>query len=230
MWPPSPFSALPPKILYLKASPKGISRRTSYLQVRLEFLRYPHVIAIFFNRCAFGPPWCLTTTSPCTWIGHLVSGLLHATSRPLQTRFPFGSAAEQLNLAAYNNSPVRSTKSTRSRLTRALSACKHRVSGSLSLPSRGAFHLSLTVLFAIGHHRVFSLGGWSPLLPTGFLVSRGTLDLSSLTLNFVYEALTLSGRSFQTVLLLRPLLSAGPQPQETVVSWFGLFPFRSPLL
>ena len=27
------------------------------------------------------------------------------------------------------------------------SACKHRVSGSLSLPSRGPFHLSLTVLF-----------------------------------------------------------------------------------
>ena len=31
------------------------------------------------------------------------------------------------------------------------SACKHRVSGSLSLPSRGSFHLSLTVLYAIGH-------------------------------------------------------------------------------
>ena len=59
---------------------------------------------------------------------------------------------------------------------RALSACKHTVSGSLSLPSRGAFHLSLTVLFAIGHQVVFSLGGWSPRLPTGFLVSCGTLD------------------------------------------------------
>ena len=28
----------------------------------------------------------------------------------------------------------------------------------------------------IGHWVVFWLGGWSPLLPTGFLVSRGTLD------------------------------------------------------
>ena len=28
----------------------------------------------------------------------------------------------------------------------ALSACKHKVSGSLSLPSRGSFHLSFTVL------------------------------------------------------------------------------------
>ena len=55
-------------------------------------------------------------------------------------------------------------------------ACKHRVSGTLSLPSRGSFHLSLTVLFSIGHQVVFSLGGWSPRLPTGFLVSCGTLD------------------------------------------------------
>ena len=61
------------------------------------------------------------------------------------------------------------------------SACKHTVSGSLSLPSRGAFHLSLTVLFAIGHQVVFSLGGWSPLLPAGFLVSCGTLDTRLLT-------------------------------------------------
>ena len=57
-------------------------------------------------------------------------------------------------------------------------ACKHRVSGSLSLPSRGAFHLSLTVLYAIGHQVVFSLGGWSPRIPTGFLVSCGTPDTS----------------------------------------------------
>ena len=56
------------------------------------------------------------------------------------------------------------------------------VSGTLSLPSRGAFHLSLTVLFAIGHQVVFSLGGWAPRLPTGFLVSCGTLDPSLLQL------------------------------------------------
>ena len=57
-------------------------------------------------------------------------------------------------------------------------ACKQRVSGSVSLPSRGSFHLSLTVLFAIGHWVVFSLGGWSPHVPTGFLVSGGTLEHS----------------------------------------------------
>ena len=42
-------------MLYLRkthneASPKAISRRTSYLWVRLEFLRYPQLIPAFFNR------------------------------------------------------------------------------------------------------------------------------------------------------------------------------------
>ena len=54
-------------------------------------------------------------------------------------------------------------------------ACKHKVSGSLSLPSRGPFHLSLTVLFTIGHWVVFRLGGWALLLHTGFHVSGTTL-------------------------------------------------------
>ena len=71
------------------------------------------------------------------------------------------------------------------------------VSGTLSLPSRGAFHLSLTVLCAIGHQVVFSLGGWSPRLPTGFLVSCGTLDTRPLPLPFAYGAVTLCGATFQ---------------------------------
>ena len=101
-------------------------------------------------------------------------------SRPVKTRFRFGSATKSLNLATQRNSPARSTKSTRSRIriaTRsASSACKHTVSGSLSLPSRGAFHLSLTVLYSIGHQVVFSLRRWASRIPTEFLVFDGTLD------------------------------------------------------
>ena len=74
---------------------------------------------------------------------------------------------------------------------------RHRVSGSLSLPSRGPFHLSFTVLCAIGHQVVFSLGGWSPRLPTRFLVSRGTPDTAALFLDFVYGAFTLYRRLSQ---------------------------------
>ena len=112
---PRLFSALPPVNLS-QASHKAISGRTSYLRVRLEFLRYPQVIRQLFNGGRFGPPVGFTPPSTCSWIGHPVSGLLHATLRALHTRFPCGSVTSSLNLAAYNNSPDRSTKSTTSRL------------------------------------------------------------------------------------------------------------------
>ena|SRR5690554_2277737 len=38
--------------------------------------------------------------------------------------------------------------------------------------------------FAIGHQGVFSLGRWSSLIPTEFLVLRGTLDLGSYIYSF----------------------------------------------
>ena len=57
-----------------------------------------------------------------------------------------------------------------------LTAGKDEVSGSLSSPSRGAFHLSLTVLVHYRSLKVCSLGGWSPQLPTRVLVPRGTQD------------------------------------------------------
>ena len=147
--PPRKFSALPPPD-YLGASPKAISGRTSYLRVRLEFLPYPHLIPALFNGRGSGPPAPFTASSAWTWIDHPVSGLRLPTERPVQTWFPSGSARFALNLAGTRSSPDRSTKSTRLHL-RASTACKHRVSGSLSLPSRGSFHLSFTVLCAIGH-------------------------------------------------------------------------------
>ena len=78
------------------------------------------------------------------------------------------------------NSPVHSSIGTPSTIQRSSTACRHTVSGSVSLRSRGSFHLSLTVLCAIGRSVVFCLGWWSTLLPTRFLVSRGTLDTGPL--------------------------------------------------
>ena len=72
----------------LKASPKAISRRTSYLRVRLEFLPYPHLIPTLFNGCGFGPPLPLTAASTWTWIDHPVSGLLLLTLALLRLGFP----------------------------------------------------------------------------------------------------------------------------------------------
>ena len=80
----------------------------------------------------------------------------------------------------------------------ALTACKHTVSGSLSLPSRGAFHLSLTVLVLYRSPRVFSLGRWSSRIPTGFPVPRGTWDPLKDATSFAYRAVTFCDGLFQT--------------------------------
>ena len=87
MTPPRKFSALPPLDSY-EASPKAISRRTSYLRVRLEFLPYPHLIPTLFNGCGFGPPLPLTAASAWTWIDHPVSGLRRLTFALLRLGFP----------------------------------------------------------------------------------------------------------------------------------------------
>ena len=150
MTPPRKFSALPPRVC-TEASPKAISRRTSYLRVRLEFLPYPHLIATLFNGCAFGPPLPLTAASAWTWVDHPVSGLLPLTLALLRLGFPTAPLLKSLTL------PVSVTRRTVLQKVRshtidgASTACRHRVSGSLSLPSRGTFHLSFTVLCAIGH-------------------------------------------------------------------------------
>ena len=147
-------------------------------------------------------------------------------------RLAFASAPDLQSLTSLHNVTRRSVlQKVRSRaLNHAPSACKHMVSGSLSLPSRGSFHLSLTVLCAIGHWIVFSLGGWSLLLPTGFLVSCGTL-VSASRFNFSDTGLLPSLEVLSRTLLLSIIMHvADPQPHPTVVGWFGLLRFRSPLL
>ena len=106
-------------MLYLQqdsyeASPKAISRRTSYLRVRLEFLPYPHLIATLFNGCAFGPPLPFTATSTWTWVDHPVSGLRILTSNAtvmwlcalLRLGFPAAPSLKELTL------PVSATRRT----------------------------------------------------------------------------------------------------------------------
>ena len=105
MTPPRKFSALPPQIS-TKASPKAISRRTSYLRVRLEFLPYPHLITTLFNGCVFGPPPPFTAASTWTWIDHPVSGLPILTVALLRLGFPSAPHLECLTL------PVQVTRRT----------------------------------------------------------------------------------------------------------------------
>ncbi len=84
--------------------------------------------------------------------------------------------------------------------------------------------------FTIGRWVVLRLGGRSPLLPPGFHVPQGTLDLSRLTLVFVYGGVTLYPVPFQTLPLTIAIPHSGPQPRFSYLKRFGLFPVRSPLL
>lgn len=119
-------------------------------------------------------------------------------------------------------------KARRHGLSSAPTGCRRTVSGSLSLPSRGAFHLSLTVLSAIGHPLVFSLGGWSPRIQAGFHVPRPTQDSASPRPGIP------TGLSPATGGLSSPLRSPSSRPTAVLQprdrSRFGLLPFRSPLL
>ena len=91
------------------------------------------------------------------------------------------------------------------------------------------FHSPLGVLFTfpsrysftIGQQVVLSLGGWSPQLPPGFLVSEGTQEHHWPASSFEYGGVTLYARPFQVVPLefTVPLCgSYNPAP----VTWDGL--------
>ena len=85
--------------------------------------------------------------------------------------------------------------------------------------------------FAIGHQGVFSLGRWSSLLPTGFPVSRGTLDSDQDNFCFRLQDCHLLRSTFPggSASLRYPIWPVRNPVQAKPIR-FGLFPFRSPLL
>ena len=119
----------------------------------------------------------------------------------LTLAFTSAPVIHDLNLAAYIHSPDRSTKSTRSHFDV--------LSVLVGTGFQVLFHSPPGVLFtfpsrycsSIGHQVVFRLGGWSPLLPTGFHVSRGTLDPVHERIVFDYRAITLCGWPSQAIRL-----------------------------
>ncbi len=136
------------------------------------------------------------------------------------------------------HSPDHSTKGTPSALGPAtgqwpLTAGEYEGSGSLSSPSRGAFHLSLTVLVHYRSHKILSLGGWSPQLPTNspwFVVLRipvGQTQRSSTRLSRALAGLSNpfesaavrrgSGPTTPTALLREPLVWAPPSSLATTL-------------
>ena len=125
-------------------------------------------------------------------------------------------------------------------------ACRHTVSGTISLRSRGTFHHSLTVLSAIGHQGIFRLSGWSRQIHTGFLGPYATWEIHKQAVNVSTTGVLPSTPGLSHALrlhqrfLTRPI--AGRQSKCTPTTpttqplpgitrdWFSLIQFRSPLL
>ena len=96
--------------------------------------------------------------------------------RPIQTRSRCGSGPLVLNLASYINSPDHSTIGTRSPFDGLSVLVSTRFQVLFHSPPGVLFTFPSRYCSSIGHQVVFRLGGWSPLFPTGFHVSSGTLD------------------------------------------------------
>ena len=137
-----------------------------------------------------------------------------------------------LRLAAHRNSLAHSTKGTPSRILSAPAACRRTVSGTVSLPSRGAFHLSLTVL--VRYRSQESVQAWRVVPPASHRVSRvrrysGTcrpwMDVRVRGSSPVSPAFPCrSARASMDI-------CAGPStPRAQCAPRFGLVPVRSPLL
>ena len=116
----------------------------------MAFHPYPQLIPSVFNLSGFGPPRGLTRASPWPWVDHSASGPEHATTPQkgyALFRLAFAAATPHgLTSRHVPDSQAHSSKGTPSPHEEALTDCRHTVSGTLSLPSRGTFHHSLTVL------------------------------------------------------------------------------------
>ena len=122
-------------------------------------------------------------------------------NRAVNTCFRFAFDTEYLKLASYYNSPDRSTKSTTPPFNGLCLLVSTRFQVLFHSPPGVLFTFPSRYCSSIGHQVVFWLGGWSPRLPTGFLVPRGTLDPVPVSFAFDYMALTFYGRPSQTFLL-----------------------------
>ena len=123
--------------------------------------------------------------------------------RPIQTRFRF-AYTYRFKLAAYSNSLTHYTKGTLSPL-RARTACKHSVSGTVSLPLSGCFSpfphgtCSLSVT-----EEYLGLEGGPPTFRQDFTCPALLKDFKAF---YLYRAITYYCQPFHVVLVitLKPL-------------------------
>ena len=132
-----------------------------------------------------------------------------------------------LNLASYIHSPDHSTIGTRSHIDVLSVLVSTRFQVLFHSPPGVLFTFPSRYWFTIGHYLVFSLTQWSALIPTKFHVLRRTLDPASCILTFRLLDFHRLWYVIQTFRLSQRITRRGPNP---ILLWFGLLPFRSPLL
>ena len=150
----------------------------------MAFHPYPQLIPPVFNLGGFGPPHALTRASTWPWVDHPASGPRRATGRPIRTRCRYGSPT-RVNLATrrrlagsfFNRhaiTPRPPDTRPEDAHKEALTARERPVSGTVSLPSRGTFHHSLTVLVRYRSSGGIQAAEWSRQIHTGFHGPRAT--------------------------------------------------------
>lgn len=126
----------------------------------------------------FQPWWVRSSTKsyPCFNLTMGRSPRFGSRTRDTRHHFRLAFATHTphgLSTPRITDSQAHSSKGTPSP-HKALTAYRHTVSGTISLPSRGTFHHSLTVLSTIGHQGVFRLTRWSWQIHTRFHEPRTT--------------------------------------------------------
>ena len=149
--------------------------------------------------------------------------------RALNTRFRFASGTQYLKLASYYNSPDRSTKSTTPPFNGLCLLVSTRFQVLFHSPPGVLFTFPSRYCSSIGHQVVFRLGGWSPRLPCGFLVSVRTPDTVAIVV-ISLTGLSPSSVDFPKSFCYDYCRFISPLPRMYFYSRFSLFRFRSPLL
>ena len=122
---------------------------------------------------SFQPTWVRASTKsyPCFTLAMGRSPRFGSRTRHYNTPlgFAFATATPHgLTSRRTADSQAHSSKGTPSHTRGALTDCQHTVSGTISLPSRGTFHHSLTVLIRYRSYQVFRLTEWSRQIHSRF--------------------------------------------------------------
>src|SRR6478752_6592924 len=172
---------LSPSLIGLSPLPTAHPLRFQPKWVRSSTRSYPRFNLAMGRSLGFG-------SRARDWIA--LFGLAFATATP-----------HGLTSPRTTNSQAHSSKGTQSPRTnpKALTACRHTVSGTISLPSRGTFHLSLTVL--VRYRSPGSIQAYRVVPTDSHQISRARCYLGfhhNSRHIFVYGILTLYDGPFQT--------------------------------